>query len=528
MRLPVLKSQDGYGVCATYEIPEKQFSLGVGNLSTNDSDADVRIDIENTEGNSLIIEIRRERAPNVYITSDLRPNTSKSFFTRSFPNNVIVVPTLGQLELDEGLNNPDYVEKIQHTRLAARNFRNVWRTKTNEEFDLFCSLVEANWEGIKLSKPSVVIDGGAKLRMIYHEDGIAREIGMSGFGFQAWMQIMTHMMRGRPDDILVLDEPDVYLHADLQRRLFGIAKKRFRQIFIATHSAELMNEANSGDVVLIRSAFQTGRRLTTEEGYRTAHELLGSSENADFARLSRAKRIIAYEGKDRAIYRRFEQLLGIQGAFGDPDTVMLKIGGFEQWPKVGNIPWSFEQLFGIRPQIAAIFDRDFRCKEEIEAHERRLADSGVYCRVLGRKEIENYVIQPMTLIRAIVNLASKRGKTMTDETARALIASTANSLRDEALLNTQSFAAKYFTKIRDRRDTKDILRIAKIEFDEDWSKFGYFIRVGGKDLLSELNQYLEKQIGSSLSPFQLLDAMNRDEVDETLANIIHDINNHFY
>ncbi|MEX0955485.1 MAG: AAA family ATPase [Rhizobiaceae bacterium] len=459
--------------------------------------------------------------------SDRIARKTKKYFKDCFPNRVIVVPTLGQFELDEKPNDPEYVERIQHTRLAARNFRNIWKIKTHEEFTKFRELVEDNWDELEIQKPRVIFRGSPELEMIYNERGVAREVGMAGFGFQAWIQIMTHMLRGESADILVLDEPDVYLHADLQRRLFGIAKKRFGQLFLATHSAEIMNEANSGDVVLVRSDFQTGKRLTTEEGYRSAHALLGSTENADFARLSRAKRIIAYEGNDRAIYRRFEQAIIPDGVFSDPDTVMLKIGGFEQWPKVGNIPWAFEELFGIRPKIAAIFDRDYRCIADIEAHERRLEEAGIYCRVLRRKEIENYVVQPNALAKAIRIAASKRGKIMESAAIGELALGIANKMRDEALLSVQSFATKYYTQIRDRRDTKEILKVAKIEFDREWNEHGYWTRISGKDYLSSINQLLDKECGASLSLFQILDEMSREEIDGELEGIIMDINKYF-
>ena len=63
-----------------------------------------------------------------------------------------------------------------------------------------------------------------------------REIHWSGFGFQVWLQILLQLARGNGDSVLVLDEPDIYLHADLQRRLLRLVGERFPQYFIATCS----------------------------------------------------------------------------------------------------------------------------------------------------------------------------------------------------------------------------------------------------------------------------------------------------
>ncbi|MER9412024.1 ATP-binding protein [Mesorhizobium sp. M0589] len=474
----------------------KNFCLPIANIPTNDSENDVIVSIYHDNGSALHLVLNIDRQPIVFIQSDNRARSTKSYFKECFPESIVVVPTLGQFEETEKPNGLDYVKSVEHTRLAARNFRNIWRQKSHREFQEFSTLVEGNWKGIEVRKPKVVVGVPSTLEMIYLENEYPREIYLSGFGFQAWMQIMTHFLRGSGGDILVLDEPDVYLHADLQRKLYSIAKKRFSQIFLATHSAEIMNEANSGDVVLVRTEFQTGKRITTEEGYRSAHALLGSSENADFARLSRAKRIIAFEGNDRSIYRRFEQMLISDGVFSDPDTMLLKIGGYEQWPRVGNLPWAFQELFGIQPKIAAIFDRDYRCLEEIEGHEQKLRKSGVFCHVLRRKEIENYVIARDAVCRAAEKAAKKKNKIIGDDWLSELLSSISSDFREDCLINVQSSTSKYYQLKRDARDTQTILKLAKSEFDKDWATRGFGYRISGKEFFLLLIERSTRPSGS--------------------------------
>jgi hypothetical protein len=526
-RLPVLKTQEGFGVCATYEMPSKAFCIPLVNIPTNDSDKDAKVSVYHENGSVIHIVLNIDRAPNVFIESEMRAQKNKQFFKKCFPESIIVIPTLGQLEESEKPNDPDYVRNIEHTRLAARNFRNIWRIKSHEDFDALSVLVESNWKKIEIRKPRVIIGAPSLIEMEYLEDGIPREVYLSGFGFQAWMQIMTHILRGKPNDILVLDEPDVYLHADLQRKLFNIIRKRFSQIFLATHSAEIMNEANSGDVVLIRPEFQTGKRITTEEGYRSAHALLGSSENADFARLSRAKRIIAFEGNDRSLYRRFEQMVVQDGVFSDPDTVMLRIGGYEQWPRVGNLPWAFEELFGISPKISAIFDRDYRCLTEIEEHESKLKSSGVFCHVLRRKEVENYVISTEAISKSVVKAGIRKDVAIDDHSIAEIMNSVAEEMKEDALINVQSSATKYFNINRDRRDTNTILKMAKQDFDSEWSIFGCSYRLSGKEFIAKINTRFQEQFKLSVSLFQILDEFSRKDLDDELVVMIMNVNNYF-
>ncbi|CAN7232964.1 AAA family ATPase [Mesorhizobium sp. LjNodule214] len=526
-RLPILKTQNPYGVCATYEMTNKNFCLPIANIPTNESEEDVKVSIYHDNGSALHLILNADRQPTVFLQSEKRAKSTKAYFKQCFPESIIVVPTLSQLEETEKPNDLDYVRSVEHTRLAARNFRNIWRQKSHSEFQDFSALVEGNWKDIEVQKPKIIVGVPSTLEMIYLENGYPREIYLSGFGFQAWMQIMTHFLRGSGGDILVLDEPDVYLHADLQRRLYGIAKKRFSQILLATHSAEIMNEANSGDVVLVRSEFQTGKRITTEEGYRSAHALLGSSENADFARLSRAKRIIAFEGNDRSIYRRFEQMLISDGVFSDPDTMLIKIGGYEQWPRVGNLPWAFQELFGIQPKIAAIFDRDYRCLEEIEGHEQKLRKSGVFCHVLRRKEIENYVIARDAICKATQKAAKKKEKVIEDVWIDDLLSSISLEFREDCLINVQSSTSKFYQLKRDGRDTQTILKLAKSEFDKDRATRGFGCRISGKEFFSAFNRALDEAYGVSISLFQVLDEFHASEFDAEFCDMLTEVNRYF-
>jgi hypothetical protein len=336
--------------------------------------------------------------------------------------------------------------------------------------------------------------------------------------------MMTHFLRGGQNDILVLDEPDIYLHADLQRRLYHIAKKRFGQIFIATHSSEIMNEANASDVILIRPNASKGSRITSESGYRNAHALLGSSENADFARLARAKRVIAFEGSDRSIYRHFERLCGGGGVISDPDTLTIKVGGYENWQRVENLGWLFKEVFGLDAKIFAVFDRDFRCDEEVEQFEDKLRKSGIACHVLRRKEIENYLLEKDPLKRAIERSAKSRDIAVGDGAIEELLDEIAEREREECLISTIAQATKFFQKNRDSRDEKTIMLSVKQHFDADWTNVGFKKRIGGKIYISEINKELQYRWKISVTPSSIMDSFRVGDVSEELKDVIREIN----
>lgn len=73
--------------------------------------------------------------------------------------------------------------------------------------------------------------------MYYRERGSPREreIFWAGDGYQVWFQILLHLWRvWDTADAVILDEPDSYLHADLQRRLVRMLEAMPAQVITAT------------------------------------------------------------------------------------------------------------------------------------------------------------------------------------------------------------------------------------------------------------------------------------------------------
>ena len=87
--------------------------------------------------------------------------------------------------------------------------------------------------------------------MFCEENRRTRELYWSGFGFQIWCQLLTHVCRAAPNDLLVIDEPETYLHPMIQRRLLRILRGTGAQIVLATHSASIVMAADDNDVIVI-------------------------------------------------------------------------------------------------------------------------------------------------------------------------------------------------------------------------------------------------------------------------------------
>ena len=310
---PSLLEPEGDGVFSGYIIPDSSIPVPLENIARNYSDDDAIVTFHHRNGATLTIRLNSARQTRVYLNSSV-PRTS-STFRRAFPVDLVLVPPLAPLEEEESYIQDETINRNISTRLSSRYFRNIWFRSTPEAFELFQNQVRESWEGMDICKPDA-IGIPRVLRMFFSENRRDREVFWSGFGFQVWLQVLTHFARGNQSSCLVFDEPDIYLHPDLQRRLLRMAQASFRQTLLATHSVEIINECEPSDIVLVNPALRKGRKIATDEEYQALLNYLGSADNIEFSRVARAKKLIFFEGDDKKLLKRLAAKTG--ATFGQP------------------------------------------------------------------------------------------------------------------------------------------------------------------------------------------------------------------
>jgi predicted ATPase len=157
---------------------------------------------------------------------------------------------------------------------ASRNFRNIW-WHYPDDFEECRELVRETWPGMDMERPELYYDGPQILRIFRPEQRFPREIYWAGFGFQVWCQMLTYVVRCRNDSIFLIDEPDIYLHSDLQRQLVGTLRDLGPDILMATHSAEIIAEADLGDLLTINRRFKSRSESRIQANYKKLLPSLG-------------------------------------------------------------------------------------------------------------------------------------------------------------------------------------------------------------------------------------------------------------
>lgn len=521
---PELRAQGDDGVCATYVLPDRSLSIPVANTVRNYGNDYARLEYRVSNGSKLVVQLHPDHGCYAYLAVEGNPPRTSMAFRAALNINVIVVPTLSALEEDENYVTDETVRRNENTRLASRSFRNIVLRQDEDAFDRFRSLCQAGWPDVNVQRPEVRRGYPPQVTMMYAEDRIDREVYWSVFGFQVCMQMMLQFMRADPNSILVLDEPDIYLHADLQRKVLFLSKNNFSQIFLATHSTEIINEADPGDVLMIDSSGRSARRVSTDDGFKRVYNYLGSSENAEFARVARAKRIVFFEGKDRGIVRKLARKSGVAGLLDDPYTIYLQAGGFSQWRRIKEIDWALHEIFGIDAKIGALFDKDYRCDEEAADFANDLATDDLWVGVLGRKEIENYALNLEPLVRTIVSRVSDRGGLITAAQAEALLVECSQEFRDSCMAQQ---ASMYLTFHRPRqRDLDEATHLARamMRFNQMWDDIESRLKIiPGKDYISTLSTRLQRDYGTSVTIHQIIDEMAAAEVDPDLVSKLNSL-----
>ena len=182
---------------------------------------------------------------------------SPSDFKKHIAIEIGFVPILGPVDHKEKLYQQEAARLALLTYTASRNFRNIWY-HYKENFSEFKELIKSTWPGMDIDPPEVNMTSQTPtLDMFCPEERIPREIFWAGFGFQVWCQMLTYIVKNKDVSLFLIDEPDIYLHSDLQRQLLGVLKSLGPDIIIATHSTELISEAELNDILLINKVNQS-------------------------------------------------------------------------------------------------------------------------------------------------------------------------------------------------------------------------------------------------------------------------------
>ncbi|MBS2025085.1 MAG: AAA family ATPase [Deltaproteobacteria bacterium] len=499
---------------ATEEIP-----TSLENARTDYSDETAIVTFRCSADLSLVLAFPKEGPPCLFAnTSGPQPRTPASF-VGLVPLRVVVVPVLGPVEHREVLVEPDTVNRGIATHRASRHFRNYWRLHP-ETFPEFQRLLGESWRGMVVRPPEL---SGTDLSLFCEENRMSRELFWTGFGFQVWCQLLTHAVRAMDASMFVVDEPDIYLHPEIQVRFISLLRALGPDIVLATHSGEIIGSCEPSEILLINKSQRSASRLGDVREVQAALDQIGSLHNITLARLAKAARILFVEGDDYKILQRLGQAMGL-GQLADPDAlVVVPVGGFSNWRRVEGFSWGLVQASQQRPKIAVLLDRDFHTPWEISEVVTKLSGLTEWVQVHERKEIENYLLCPDAIHRVLARRAAQRGAALahTPATIQQALEECIHSVCNET--RAQWVGAR-LTGSGKGIDLTTRLAQATAEFDSVWATLSGRLAVApGKEVLARLAGRLQTETGLSVSATTISLEMTPSEIPAELGGTIRKI-----
>jgi predicted ATPase len=312
-----------------------------------------------------------------------------------------IQPQVGPLARIERPLADRYVRGALDSSLAPIHFRNQLRL-LSDYYDDFKAAAESSWPGLVIDGLEALGVGEDRRIALFVRDGeFVGEVAAMGHGLQMWLQLMWFLARSASDGAVVLDEPDVYMHPDLQRRLLRFVLARRQQVIVATHSVEMMAEVEPDDLVVIDAGSRTGRRARTSGDVQRVIEQIGGVHNIEFARLAHAETCLIAPAADTRLLRRWYDL--VVRTTGDAIDVLptLPFEGWGSWPFVVAAKRIIDSVRQEPIRALCFLPSAAMPPTFIEARLAEALDAKIYLWVWRRRELANYLIDPYVIARTI-------------------------------------------------------------------------------------------------------------------------------
>jgi hypothetical protein len=449
------------------------------------------------------------------------PITSRGEAGRHRLPRVSVLPQVAPLDREERILNPDYVRANVSSYLAPRHFRNQLKLYPNY-YRTFKELVEATWPAVQILEfrgANGLI--GDVLDLLVRDGDFVAEVACMGHGLQMWLQTMWFISRTSRNDTVVLDEPDVYMHPDLQRRLIRHLRSVRPQVIVATHSTEILSETDATNVLVIDRHTAEAAFSTSLPTVQKLLDNIGSAQNIQLTRLWSARKLLLVEGKDVKFLSLFHQRI-----FPDAETSLeaipnMPIGGWNGWPYAVGSAMLLRNSGGEAITTYCVLDSDYFSEEEKEHRLQQAVDRNVELHIWSKKEIENYLIVPAAIHRLIhLRLqGQKKGPSIAD------VEQELDAICEALKHDTIDALAQHYYNLDKAAGIGSANRKARTKTETAWKTAeGRLSIISGKEVLSRLSAWSKKNYGVSFGALGLAQQIRATELANEMIDVIRQIN----
>ena len=443
--------------------------------------------------------------------------TSKSqAYQLNFPR-VAIQPQVGPLAVNEKRLDPKTVRAGMDSPLAPLHFRNQLFLVGSEAFERFKEKAETTWPGLQIQAlTSTVVGTDEILSLLVRDGGYVGEVAAMGHGLQMWLQVIWFLTRNEASPTVILDEPDVYMHADLQHKLIRLLQGTHQQVIVATHSIEIMAQVEPSEVLVVDAAQKESKWMTSVRGVQKVIDNIGGVHNIQLSRLARSRRCLFLEGDDDLDLLRL--LNNSLFPTSDPLDVVprLIVGGWSGWQRVVGTAQFLRNGAGDVIASYSIFDSDCHVPSEILGRYEEAERINVRLHIWRRKEIENYLLVP-TAIQRVIERRIKVNPPGPDGTqvARAI-----DRMAGEAVDEARDDYSTYYAtvqRVQAGRASRWARQYAAKRLAEPDGLLGV---VSGKRLLKDVSAWAESHWGVTFGSAAIAREMSVSEIPDEIYTVL--------
>lgn len=431
---------------------------------------------------------------------------------------VRVLPQITPLQKNEQYVTQETLQKNKFSKRTSGNFKNsLWWSRNSEEFQHLQEMISATWNRMKIE--DVFKDANNNVFLNLRDGDYVTEIFFMGHGIQMWLQTLWFIVSSPKESIIVLDEPDVYMHADLQRKLVRMLKGNYAQIIIATHSVEIMSEVFPENILIINRDYSESILADNYPVLQSLISGMGSIHNISLSRLLNNQRYLYLEGNDMDILKVFYDILFPKDMEPLDHYPHMQTGGWGGWTLQKE---NAKQLIKEMPELKVyfIFDSDYHCEEDIVNRYQEARVNGLYIHIWRRKEIENYLLVNTAVARFIY-------KKQPQYNYESLCTEIAASIREICEGQKQHIINKIGDELckRDRKkEASQHFTYAREMVEAAWNDYQQIIsKVAGKEVLKALSAQCKQKYNVSFSAQQIASVMTKGEISNEILEVLHKI-----
>ena len=440
--------------------------------------------------------------------------TGRSATERARLARVRILPQVGPLPRSERILDADYVRGSMDSPVSTLHFRNqiLLHPEYVAEFE---AIAEETWPGLRVN--GLLEDDGQvrnPLQLMIRDGSFVAEVALMGHGLQMWLQTMWFLAQAKDSPTVILDEPDVYMHADLQRRLIRFLKTRHNQTVIATHSIEMMAEVEPDEVLVVDKGRKRSQFANSLPAVQEVINRIGGVHNMQLARLWNSRRCLLIEGDDVAYLRVFHSTLFPSAPEALDAMPRVPIGGWTGFKYAIGSRMLLKNAGGEAIIPYCVLDRDYHTDDEIAERYAAAKTNGVELHIWKRKEIENYLVSAEAIQRVIAAFSEKPPTT---SEIRAQLDRIAGELREET---TDKIASELYNAHRASGIASANSRARELvntAWRREETRWGI---CSGKAILSGLSRWTQGTYGKGLSPSGIARVIRRDELASEVQQVL--------